>query len=246
MSDTKSFLRKWTKTTSSTPFVFYDLGETQWFLQNDGSVKTYKIVNRKVLPKDSKNPMTVLEEVLLLPEMAVPLEAHQQEVTGWEILETPLFSQPLEVSSSQTTRSKEEYNKRQQPVPQEVQSLTNQTLHEKLLQSGSESGEEPLLQQIVTLPTELWLSLSQWIPPNALFQPSLHHQAILELSDIPTQTSLHRSSQGTYSRPQQGRHQYGARGMPPRYVHGVSGVFSHKPRVHQQDFLMNSVKPLFI
>ena len=29
----------------------------------------------------------------------------------------------------------------------------------------------------------LWTSLSQWIPPTALYQPSLHHQAVLELSD---------------------------------------------------------------
>ena len=31
---------------------------------------------------------------------------------------------------------------------------------------------------------EPWTSLSQWIPPNALYQPSLHHQAFLELQSI--------------------------------------------------------------
>jgi len=36
-----------------------------------------------------------------------------------------------------------------------------------------------------SLVRELWSSLSQWIPPNALYQPSLHHQAVLELSDKP-------------------------------------------------------------
>jgi hypothetical protein len=30
---------------------------------------------------------------------------------------------------------------------------------------------------------ERWTSLSHWIPPSALYQPSLHHEALLELSD---------------------------------------------------------------
>lgn len=33
------------------------------------------------------------------------------------------------------------------------------------------------------VPQERWTSLSHWIPPSALYQPSLHHEALLELSD---------------------------------------------------------------
>jgi len=42
--------------------------------------------------------------------------------------------------------------------------------------------KEEFSQDSYTPPTELWSALSQWIPENALFQPSLHHQAFLELS----------------------------------------------------------------
>lgn len=45
---------------------------------------------------------------------------------------------------------------------------------------GSQEGLSA--QEPYNAPTELWSALSQWIPPNALFQPSLHHQAFLELS----------------------------------------------------------------
>jgi hypothetical protein len=48
--------------------------------------------------------------------------------------------------------------------------------------SQSLESKEASLQDSYTPPTELWSALSQWIPPNALYQPSLHHQAFLELS----------------------------------------------------------------
>lgn len=253
MSDTPTYLRKWTKSPKSTQFVFYDLGETQWFLQEDGSIKTYKILSRKVETKEDS--LTVVEEVLLLPEMPVPLEAHQQQVRGWQISdfsqqvmkEGPLLPLPVPAASSPLPSQTNQGNKKQQPAllqqPSVHQSSSNQTHRAKRSPAGSESGEEQLSQQTVTLPTELWLSLSQWIPPNALFQPSLHHQAILELQEQPNQISVVRSTQGTYSQPQRGRPQYGARGMPPRHGLLQTGVFSHKPRVHQQDFF---AKPLFI
>jgi hypothetical protein len=48
--------------------------------------------------------------------------------------------------------------------------------------------EELSSQESYNAPTELWSALSQWIPPNALFQPSLHHQAFLELSGTQEKT----------------------------------------------------------
>ena len=56
----------------------------------------------------------------------------------------------------------------------------------------------------------LWSSLSQWIPPSALYQPSLHHQAVLELSDIPVQILISHSPKqkrtGQYQSSQVKRH----------------------------------------
>ena len=56
---------------------------------------------------------------------------------------------------------------------------------------------------------QLWSSLSQWIPPNTLFQPSLHQQALLELSD---------KCQYQPSRPRAQAHQHRARAAPSALV----------------------------
>jgi hypothetical protein len=237
--------RIWTTKESSqqNKLLWWEFGDEQWCLLSDKTIKHIKILSRKVVSKD---PFTLVEEVLLLPETPVPLEANQQEATGWQLTEKvlaekkePLLQLPLPLPlpspQSQTTQNSKK--------PQQAQPLLNYTLPETHLQSNLESVEVESSQFSVSLPTELWLSLSQWIPPNALFQPSLHHQAILELSDKPIQTFVPQRVQGNYSQPQPMRHQYGGREMPPRHAHEVSGGFSHKQRVYRQDY---SAKPLFV
>jgi hypothetical protein len=226
--------RIWTKSSSQqTNLIWWEYGDEQWSLLSDKTIKHIKILSRKVVSKD---PFTLSEEVLLLPETPVPLEANQQEATGWQLTEKeakkePLLPLPLPLPSPQTQTTQNSKK------PQQAQPLLNYTLPETHLQVKLESVEEESSQYTVSLPTELWLSLSQWIPPNALFQPSLHHQAILELSDKPVQTFVPRASQAPYSRPQPMRHQYGGRGRPPM----VSQGFSHMPKVQTQ-----FVKPLFV
>jgi hypothetical protein len=230
---TTRILRKWIRNPECTIIKhFYDMGDQQWHLLPDGSIQTNKILKRTVL----EDKITVLEEVLLLPETPVPLEAHQQEVKGW-LLSEEVVSSPLSPPSLQKT--KEEYSKKQPQTLQREQPLPNQTPRAQRSPKGSEFEEEEFSQQLATLPTELWLSLSQWIPPNALFQPSLHHQAILELLEQPNPTFVVPKVQVPYSRTRPMRHQHGVRGVPPKYV-PLKG-FAHKPRV-QSEF----VKPLFI
>jgi hypothetical protein len=232
--------RIWTKANQSN-LIWWEFGDEQWYLLSDKTIHHIKILSRKVLSKD---PFTLVEEGLLLPETPVPLEATEQEAKGWQVIEQvlPEKKKPL-LPLPQTQNSKK---------PQQAQSLLNYTPPEQDLRlARGESSElvsefvegEPS-QFAVSLPTELWLSLSQWIPPNALFQPSLHHQAILELSDKPIQTFV---AQRNYSRPQPTRHHHHSMrndsnryGVNSRDPHEVS---SHKQRVYRQDY---SAKPLFI
>ena len=68
--------------------------------------------------------------------------------------------------------------------------------------------EEPYLQESYNAPTELWSALSQWIPPNALFQPSLHHQAFLELSGTQEKTYPGKTGSEVNVRQKEARHPY--------------------------------------
>jgi hypothetical protein len=74
------------------------------------------------------------------------------------------------------------------PKRNEVGEVLEDTQHEEhigqedVCSQSLKSQEGLSVQQPYNAPTELWSALSQWIPPNALFQPSLHHQAFLELS----------------------------------------------------------------
>jgi hypothetical protein len=223
--------RIWTKSSSQqNNLVWWEFGDEQWCLLSDKTIKHIKILSRKVVSKD---PFTLVEEALLVPETPVPLEANKQEATGWQLTEKvldvkkePLLPLPL----PQTQPSKK---------PQQAQSLLNYTPPENL-QSQQTSIEGESSQFSVSLPTELWLSLSQWIPPNALFQPSLHHQAILELSDKPIQTFVPQQLRPQHHFMRNEGNKHGGRGMPPRHAHEVS---SHKQRVYRQDY---SAKPLFV
>jgi hypothetical protein len=80
--------------------------------------------------------------------------------------------------------------------------------HEKPSQEAQAMLEEDSSQHFYNHPMELWSSLSQWIPHHALFQPSLHHQATLELSDTPAQTYPYQIDSSKNSRTVQGQHQH--------------------------------------
>ena len=104
------------------------------------------------------------------------------------------------------------------------------------LQSAQETQEEEFSQLFYNHPTEHWSSLSQWIPPHALFQPSLHHQATLELSDTPAQTYPYQIDSSKNSRPAQGQRQHVRQAQQTRPYHP-------KPSSHEIEI---PKRPLFI
>ena len=77
------------------------------------------------------------------------------------------------------------------PPPQQPQPVSASPciLPEQPQLLNEASLEAQSLQQSCMFPMELWSSLSQWIPPSALYQPSLHIQAMSELSGKPNKTS---------------------------------------------------------
>ncbi len=101
------------------------------------------------------------------------------------------------------------------PLLQEQQPpfVNQQTLPEQPKLPIEELSAEQFLQQSYMLPMELWSSLSQWIPPSALYQPSLHVQAMSELSDKPNTTFPSQRGPLRYSQPSQGQHRFAKQGQ---------------------------------
>ena len=184
-----SILRTWTKTEKAVlenpnPWKIWDRGDEIWELRND-ILRHFSVVERTL------NGEIIREELRELKESPIPLEALEQEIQGWEITEqaqdqaqaqvqdeAPHTQQPLvENIKKNTKKAKNTQISKVRPP----QSSLTQSSHERQTPVIPSSQEEEQ-QQNDTLPAELWSSLSQWIPPNALFQPSLHHQAFLELS----------------------------------------------------------------
>lgn len=104
-------------------------------------------------------------------------------------------------SSGSSTSSKVVKKCLQEPSEKE-------TSHEKPLQQDSNSQEEPFSQHSYTLVSEPWYSLSQWIPPYALYQPSLNYQSLFELSHIQGDTYLPQSNLEKNSQQSQDQRQY--------------------------------------
>ena len=116
------------------------------------------------------------------------------------------------------------------------QSSEMKTLPEKLLQQAQGSEGEDSSQYSYIPPMEFWSSLSQWIPQHALFQPSLHHQASLELSDTPAQTYPYQISYSKNSQTAQGQHQHARQDRQTKPYH---------PKTFSQDLEIPK-RPLFI
>ena len=83
-----------------------------------------------------------------------------------------------------------------------------ESFHEKPLPQDSNSQEESFSQHSCTLVSEPWYSLSQWIPPYALHQPSLNYQSSFELSHIQGDTYLPQSNLEMNSQHSQDQRQY--------------------------------------
>ena len=97
----------------------------------------------------------------------------------------------MKISSSASSGSSSS-SKVLKKCPQELSE--KESFHEKPLSQDSNSQEESFSQHSCTLVSEPWYSLSQWIPPYALYQPSLNYQSLFELSHIQGDTYLPQSN----------------------------------------------------
>lgn len=124
------------------------------------------------------------------------------------------------------------------PCQQEGKEQSSQmkTPPEKLLQQAQGLEGEESSQYSYIPPMEFWSSLSQWIPQHALFQPSLHHQASLELSDTPAQTYPYQINSSKNSQTAQGQHQHVRQDRQTKPYH---------PKTFSQDLEIPK-RPLFI
>jgi len=178
-------------------WIIWDRGDEIWELKGN------QLRHFEVLERNSINNV-ITERLRILPESAIPIEAIRHSVHGWEIEESA--QEYLKNAFVETVNKKSKL----QPA---VCVSEEKTSHEKHLQPTPEIQEEESSQHFYNHPTELWSSLSQWIPQHALFQPSLHHQATLELSDTPAQTYPYQIDSSVNSRPAQGQHRHVRQGQ---------------------------------
>ena len=111
----------------------------------------------------------------------------------------------MKISSSASSGSSSS-SKVLKKCPQELSE--KESFHEKPLSQDSNSQEESFSQHSCTLVSEPWYSLSQWIPPYALYQPSLNYQSSFELSHIQGDTYLPQSNLEMNSQHSQDQRQY--------------------------------------
>lgn len=183
----RSFIERiWTKHPSTLHFVQWDLGNEVWELRPGSEMRHFGILERQVLADGS-----VKEVLEILPEAPVPLEALGfHEIQGqWMISEKTISrgeeGKTRKEHSQQSLRQVQPPLKEQgkKPPVKSASSEGQKTSHELPKSQDGESQVTESLQLSSTLPSELWSSLSQWIPSDVLFQPSLHQQASQELSD---------------------------------------------------------------
>ena len=211
--------RVWKKGNSSLERSMWEYSDERWELQTTGLIYHYRVEQRW------KEQEEIHERLEMLPESPIPLEALSPHVIGsewvWEEFEEPALEFQQE-SSFDTIQAKMVSTSKVQLVstpPPPVVPSGDQISHEQLKQLNQESQAILSSQPSYNLPTELWCSLSQWIPPFALFQPSLHLQAASELSDTPTPTFPVQSKRGTYLQPGRPQRPYAKRDLPTKHAH---------------------------
>ena len=179
--------RIWTRG-GTDEFVIWDLGNEFWEMRND-SISHYSLISR------TEQQGKIIEILELLLETPIPLEAIRKDVIHWTVLQEKLLH---------PSGSLEQPGSLEKPVKIKQESLNKKKMKNKKSED-QESCSSDYSQSSYNHPQKLfWSSLSQWIPPSALFQPSLHHQVFLELSDIPVKIFLspspkiHRKVQGQH------------------------------------------------
>lgn len=147
--------RIWKKDDTST-YLFWDLGNEIWDFDSQGECRHYRMEKRDCI---SKEPIVIKETLRPLPFTPVPLEAIQKKCFGWNV------------------------SCKQASAKVECKKITPEVSHHQPTKSLEVSSTEDDSPKIKTANDEIWVSLSQWIPSYALYQPSLHKQASMEMNE---------------------------------------------------------------
>jgi len=99
-------------------------------------------------------------------------------------------------------------NKNQKPFQKATKNIPEIVVNSEQPPQVPRSLEEQPTPSSYTPPNNVWASLSQWIPPSALFQPSLHAQAFLELSGTQDRSYHDKKDSEEQSHKKEVRHQY--------------------------------------
>ena len=179
--------------------IIWDLGNEVWELEEGSEeIRHFEVISRKQIT--GQEQVTMEEELSLLPECPVPREAICHAVgSEWKITEKEVAhneqppSQPLKQNLQHSPPLKQRQVRSKPPLQAKVnvkpkaqsteeQHHLTQPISNKKTKKAEDSSSETC-SSAAQDPNQLWSSLSQWIPPTALYQPSLHHQAVLDMSE---------------------------------------------------------------
>ena len=199
-----------TPSQTQTQRVMWDLGNEVWEIQEpEGLITHYEIISRNRKEEFVMEEIIhILPECPIPLEAVCKRVGSEWEISSFEAEHTVLAPLPLQSPKNCNTAKTKVRAPVLQPARPLAQPLTRplrrpraepltrpraQHVQEKeqtlQMQPKSNKKTEDTYSEVSSvLPPpqtskHLWTSLSQWIPPTALYQPSLHHQAVLELSD---------------------------------------------------------------
>ena len=194
--------RVWTRAATAATSgnrIVWDAGDEQWELYSNG-IRRYRILERSYVSLPDSG-VCVREVVELLPESPVPVEVFaRHSMEGWELVERIL---PSTGKTQEMPRKK--VVKALPSLPLQHRPPSSNTVKKPKKQTTStsckleDSEDSPASETTPQLDCWDWASLSQWIPPSALFQASLHDQAFLEESPERHATCDKRSGQSGHT-----------------------------------------------
>ena len=177
--------------------MMWDIGSEFW-----ETIDYEKITHYKVLSRESVvgGIIEILEE---LPECPIPAEAIPKKISGWTIkCKIQSRAAVKDLPQREYVASSPLRGVRPQAGLLEAPPLQAQQTHTKEKGKPKEKerpkGSQPKSEDIDTSEREankrdLWTSLSQWIPPSALYQASLHEEFLELLEQTqPSQVKKHK------------------------------------------------------
>jgi len=136
---------------------------------------------KRQAPSQTSKELEARQQPLLLSQQRNQLQSSQGQQQTRQQQPLPLQQPQLHPQHSQSSHPLNSEDVL--PKHQEEQPPLTQKRSSKKTRKTEETYSESCSSTTPENPNQLWSSLSQWIPPTALYQPSLHHQAVLDMTD---------------------------------------------------------------